>query len=258
MIAQGPPPGSMTFPDASIMALSAKINDMIGSLDSYLSPLLIEIEGVSDDAGEEDDDEEAPLAFLLLSTIMFMALLFMAQGMSEDIWTERAEHTLRRIVWSPQPVVIFLTGKMIGAAGLFFVVSLVALGIGYAYIGINPASLPLALVWATFSGTMLMALMTTLQLFCTSRRAGNILTMAVMFPLMMIGGSFFPFEAMPEWMASIGRLTPNGWALQQLKAIILRRIEPVTLLMVFVSLTAMIAALFAVCAHRLRRGFAQG
>ena len=29
------------------------------------------------------------------------------------------------------------------------------------------------------------------------------------------GGSFFPFETMPDWMASFGQLTPNGWALVQ-------------------------------------------
>ena len=82
--------------------------------------------------------------------------------------------------------------------------------------------------------------------------------MAVMFPLMMIGGSFFPFEAMPDWMAAIGKLTPNGWALQQLKAIILHRTDPVTLLIVFAALLSMVMVLFAVCAQRLRRGFAQG
>ncbi len=256
-IALGPPVGASTFPNSDISALGIKINTLMGGLDSYLSPLLIQLE-TSTDKTEQGGDDDPPLAFLLISTIMFMALLFMAQGLSEDIWTERTQHTLRRIVCSPQPVALFLAGKLLGAAGLFFVVALVALGIGYTYIGVNPVSLPLALVWATFSGTMLMTLMTTLQLFCSTRRAGNIFTMAVMFPLMMIGGSFFPFEAMPDWMAAIGKLTPNGWALQQLKNIILQRTDPMTLLIVFAALLSMVAVLFAVCAQRLRRGFAQG
>lgn len=256
-VAQSPAVGALTFRDSAVSALSIKINNLVRSLDAYLSPLLIQLETTTDDAGR-DEGEDPPLSFLLLSTIMFMALLFMAQGLSEDIWTERAQHTLRRVVCSPQPVVLFLTGKVLGAAGLFFLVSLIALGIGYAYIGINAASLPLALVWATFSGTMLMTLMTTLQLLCPTRRAGNIVTMAVMFPLMMIGGSFFPFEAMPDWMAAIGKLTPNGWALQQLKDIILQRTDPVTFLIVFAALLSMVAVLFGVCAQRMRRGFAQG
>ena len=256
-LAEGPLDGASTFPDTTIAALSIKINNLMSRLDSYLSPLLIQLEESTDKTDEEDEDE-IPLSFLFLSTIIFMALVFMSQGLSEDIWTERASKTLRRVVCSPQPVVLFLAGKVLAAAGLFFMVSLVALGIGYAYIGINPISLPLALLWTTFSGTMLMTLMTTLQLFSSSRRAGNILTMAVMFPLMMIGGSFFPFEAMPDWMAAIGKLTPNGWALQQLKAIILHRTDPVTLLIVFAALLSMVMVLFAVCAQRLRRGFAQG
>ena len=41
-----------------------------------------------------------------------------------------------------------------------------------------------------------------------------------MMPLLMIGGSFFPFDMMPESLAQIGRFTPNGWALTELIGIL--------------------------------------
>ena len=48
---------------------------------------------------------------------------------------------------------------------------------------------------------------------------GNVVISAVLFPLLMLGGSFFPSEAMPGWMAQVGRWTPNGWAVERLKAL---------------------------------------
>jgi len=38
-----------------------------------------------------------------------------------------------------------------------------------------------------------------------------LLTMILLFPLMMMGGSFFPLDALPNWLADIGRLSPNGF-----------------------------------------------
>ena len=43
------------------------------------------------------------------------------------------------------------------------------------------------------------------------------LSSVVVFPLMMLGGSFFPFEAMPGWMAAVGQWTQNGLAVARLK-----------------------------------------
>ncbi|UCG52333.1 MAG: ABC transporter permease [Candidatus Latescibacterota bacterium] len=255
-IAQGPPPGATVFGDAAVAALSVRVNQLTQRLGEYLSPPLIQLETSIDEDQEEDD--EITFGFLLLPTILFMALLFIAQGLSEDIWQERTRKTLRRVVVSPQHILAFLVGKIMSGAGIVFAVCLVALCVGYAYLSLSVTTLPLALVWATLSGAMLMTGMLTIQLFATSQRAGNILTMAIMFPLMMVGGSFFPFEAMPKWMAAIGTKTPNGWALQHFKGIVLQQTDPGSLGLAFLGLLGVSTVLFLVCAWRLRRGFAQG
>ena len=79
---------------------------------------------------------------------------------------------------------------------------------------------PLAIAWCAFSGAVLFVLFAFLQTLASSQRVSSILTSAVIFPLMMIGGSFFPFEAMPSGMANIGRLTPNGLAVTELRYLI--------------------------------------
>ncbi len=52
------------------------------------------------------------------------------------------------------------------------------------------------------------------------RAADSSCSSMIVFPLMMIGGSFFPLEVMPAWMARIGRWTPNGLGVAQLKEIL--------------------------------------
>ena len=252
--ADGPPAGSGTFPDESIAAFSTRVNRIADELRGYLSPLIVRLETSVD----KKEGEDVSFGFLLLPSILFMAILFMAQGLGEDMWEERNRRTLRRVVFSPQPIAAFLLGKALAGAALIFIVSLVALSIGYLYLHADPATMPAALLWTTLSGAMLASAMTLLQLFATSQRAGNIISLAVVFPLMMIGGSFFPFEAMPAWMAAIGTRTPNGWALQRLKDIVLERADAGALVASFAIVIGVTAVLLWICAQRFKRGFAQG
>ena len=252
--AGGPPAGSRTFPDESIAAFSTRVNRIADELKDYLSPLIIRLETSVDKKAGED----VSFGLLFLPSILFMAILFMAQGLSEDMWEERNRRTLRRVVFSPQPVAAFLLGKALAGAALIFIVSLVALSVGYGYLRLNPATMPAALLWVTLSGAMLATVMMVLQLFATSQRAGNIVSLAVVFPLMLVGGSFFPFEAMPGWMATVGTRTPNGWALQRLKDIVLDRGDTASLLVSFAMVVGVTALLLWICAQRLKHGFAQG
>lgn len=251
--ADGPPEGTKTFPDESIAEFSTRINQAMNRMSGYLSPLAFKLETAVD----KKEGEGLSFEFLFLPSILFMSLLFMARGLSDDLWEERNFQTLRRIVFSPQNVVSFLLGKVLSGAAIIFLVCLVALSAGYALLQLNISTMPTAILWTTLSGTMLATGMTAIQLFTTSQRAGNILTLALTFPLMMAGGSFFPFEAMPRWMAAIGTRTPNGWALQQLKDIVLQPTETGSLVLSFAILLGSLAVLFWICADRLKRGFAR-
>jgi ABC-type multidrug transport system permease subunit len=106
-------------------------------------------------------------------------------------------------------------------------------------------------------GTALAAAMTLLQMYATSQRGGQLLTNLILFPLIMLGGAFFPFEAMPDWMAALGRRTPNGWALERLKGLLLGRSDPAELLPGLAVLVLALAILTWLAARRLERRFAR-
>jgi ABC-type multidrug transport system permease subunit len=86
--------------------------------------------------------------------------------------------------------------------------------------GVPVANVPLAALWLMFFGAAFYLLQVTIALHASNQRTANVVGNLVVFPLSLIGGSFFPFEMMPDWMASIGRLTPNGWAIVRFKAFI--------------------------------------
>jgi ABC-type multidrug transport system permease subunit len=94
-----------------------------------------------------------------------------------------------------------------------------------------------------------------LQLLATSQKAGGLLSTLVLFPLMMIGGSFFPFEAMPGWLAAVGRRLPNGWALEQFRQILGGGATAAGLLPAAAGLLAALLAGIWLAGWRLRGGF---
>jgi ABC-type multidrug transport system permease subunit len=94
---------------------------------------------------------------------------------------------------------------------------------------------------------------TTLQLLAGSQRGGHMLTSAVLFPLVMAGGAFFPFEVMPAWLASIGKKTPNGWALLRLREILDGAADPAMIGVTLAGLLALSGVFFLLTLARLRR-----
>jgi ABC-type uncharacterized transport system permease subunit len=75
---------------------------------------------------------------------------------------------------------------------------------------------------------------------------------------MMIGGSFFPFEAMPAWMAAIGQWTPNGLAVLRLKDLLYGAPSTAALLVAVLGIGVPAVAAFVLTGRRLGGRFAAG
>jgi ABC-type multidrug transport system permease subunit len=260
LMLDGPEPGEFTLADPKIAMIAIGINQTINRLGDYFDPFLIELEsgaGLDQDQAatqEESPGTDLPASFYMLPSVLMMALFFLAQGLSEDYWSEREAGTLRRSACTPQKLSALLAGKLLGVAGVFVTIGVVLFAAGYLYHDFLPwATLPLAVFWWTCGGLAIYLMLSLIQMLCTSRRGGSILTNLLMFPLLMMGGSFFPFEAMPSWMADAGRLTPNGWILQELKPVILGQHQLLSLGAPFGALVAGSGFLIYLLRARLRR-----
>jgi hypothetical protein len=79
----------------------------------------------------------------------------------------------------------------------------------------------------------------------------------VLFPLLMAGGSFFPFEALPDWIAAIGRRTPNGFVADRLTTEITAAAAWSFDSQSWLIVLGMAASGLAICGWRLQAGFAR-
>lgn len=252
-IVAGPPEGANVFSDETVAAMSVRFNQLVSGVIGYLSPPRL---GVAVEIEEQPSRPTLSLGPLFFQSLLFLAVLFMAQGMSDDFWLEREQGTLGRCLTLPHKVRALLAGKLLAVLVLIGALAGLGVGIGGLFYGFAAARLPLAVLWAAGAGAGLWLLFSLLQMYATSRRAGSILSNLVLFPLMFLGGSFFPFEAMPEWLAAIGRWTPNGAALEVFKSLLAGQPSPARLAAGVAVMAVAVGGGYLLAARRLRRGFA--
>jgi ABC-2 type transport system permease protein len=207
---------------------------------------------------ESDRGSGIDFGALLIPGLLFMSLLFTANGMSLDVWIEKERGTLRRSVSTPHGVGAFLAGKLLAALAIMAVVAAVALAVSAAWFDVPARRLPLAFAWSCYAGAALFCLFVLLQVSASTFRAASTLAQMAVLPLMMIGGSFFPFEIMPAWMARIGRWTPNGLAVTELKAMLFAGPDLTAIARAALGIGVPAAVAFVLALRRMRRGFLVG
>ena len=80
----------------------------------------------------------------------------------------------------------------------------------------------------------------------------------VMFPLLILGGSLFPAEAMPSFLLAIGKWTPNGWALAHLKKVFAGSTGVLETLVAIIAMLAFTSVFLWITKRRLAGGFSGG
>ncbi len=244
---------SESFPaNEQVRRLSVQINDRLATIQDVAFPPVIQID--YEGQGQEEGASSG-FGLLFFPGFLFMSVLFVAQGMSDDVWNEKQQGTLRRFISVPRSAASFLGGKLLAGTVLMAFIATFGVGIGVLFFGLTPAALPLAVLWCALAGTAMYTLFLLIQLFALTPRAGSLFTMMVLFPLIMLGGSFFPFELMPGWMREVGSWTPNGQALVQLKHILAGDLQPAALAGAAAFLTGSGAVLFSLSLRRLKGRF---
>ena len=240
--------------DEAITAVSVRVNRVVEQVAPYLLPPAIEVELQESPVRSE---RETSFAFLFFPGILLMSVLLIAQGLSGDVWTERESGTLSRTMSTPYGLRYYLAGKLIVAGLIYLVISGLLLPAGFVYHGLSFVKLPLAVCWLGLAGCSLYLLMLAIQLSCPTRKSAGLFATLILFPLMMLGGSFFPFETMPAWMAAIGKWSPNGMMLEQLKRYLLDRNTLEGMLVVAAVVVVGSYLLLVLATAKVRRSFAK-
>lgn len=233
--------------------MAVQIQGKVDAISPLLFPPAFDLEIV-----ELSPQEPLPdIALLFLPGIVLMALLFAAQGLSADYWKERETGTLRRLVSTPGLLSRFVYGKALAASIVIGFLSLVSLTVGFLYHDVAWDKLLPSLIWVTVSGVGLFAWFAALQMLFPTAKAANLLTSILLFPLLMMGGSFFPLDALPDWIAAIGRLSPNGFVVDRLSKELASANAWSFDVTGWAIVVVMTVSGLAVCTWRLKTGFAR-
>jgi ABC-type multidrug transport system permease subunit len=206
------------FDLAQVTSLSTEIYQLVGRIETRIFPPAIELTTavITEEATPQED---FGFGNLFYPGIFFMAIFFVAHGLSDDIWIEKKNGTLHRGLRIHGGGNNMLLGKLGAGAVLLTILSVLSLVAGGFLFGIAWTRVPLATLWSVVSGCALLALFMLLQVVARTQRAAVLVGNLVMFPLLILGGSLFPTEAMPAGLLAIGQWTPNGWALAHLKRV---------------------------------------
>jgi ABC-type multidrug transport system permease subunit len=161
--------------------------------------------------------QQVSLAVLFYPGMLMLAIFGLSQSLTDDLWKEKAHGTLRRALTSRYQLATFLGGKIAAAALVFLLLAAFGITVAHLALSASAAHAPLAILWCGCAGIGLYMLSAILQVFTSDERSGILVNRLMLFLFGMIGGSFFPFEIMPKWLAAIGRLTPNGWFMARFK-----------------------------------------
>lgn len=155
--------------------------------------------------------------------IFLMFTMFTVIFQAGDILQERHDGTWGRVLTTPVSRGSILGGKILGAYVVgFFQVSVLFLA-GRFLFGINygPRPLLVAAILAVFllCATGLGILLSTVVRTVAQLQA---LTPIVVTATCMLGGCYWPLEIVPETMQTIGKFTPQAWAMMALDEIVSR------------------------------------
>ena len=192
---------------------SGNITDKVTAISGLIFPPAIQVEDVTPEA----ETNSVGFALLMFPGILVMAAFFAANGQSSNFWTEKEKGTLGRLVASPNAFYSFWTAQWFTAMLMTAIVARPILLAGFIYLDISFEKFFTTLAWLALTGPILFAFLSVIQMLAPSKKAGGVISTFAMFPLMMAGGSFFPTEAMPEFIATIAQFTPNGRVIEPMK-----------------------------------------
>jgi ABC-type transport system involved in cytochrome c biogenesis permease component len=239
--------------NAFVSEVAIDINEKMQNLGESLTPLAFDLEIVEPPPAEPQPD----IGLLFLPGIVLMALLFSSQGVSSDYWKERENGTLRRLVSSPGLLNQFVFGKALAAAMIIGVISGITMVLGFLYHDVAWSKFLPSMLFVASAGVGFFAWFAALQMLFSSQKGASLLTTILLFPLMMMGGSFFPLAALPNWLAEIGRMSPNGFVADRFTTELTSATAWTYDLKSWAIVFAMTISGLAISSWRLKTGFAR-
>ena len=182
-----------------------------------------------------------------------MFVFFAAALSAEGIARERQTHTLERLISNGTRRESIILGKFIGTLyrGVMQLLVMWTVGI-FAFkidLGVSPAAVVLLSILMTLAAAAFGVLLASLVKDVKTATTAGVLVSLTLAPL---GGSWWPLFITPQWMQSLAKLTPHGWANGGFNKLMLFGAEFGDVTQEMIALAAFAAVFLAVALWRFR------
>jgi len=211
------------WPDAKQVApLIIALKTLFNKQSNYLNPPLVKLTEKTVSIQDKAQPDFNIFAFLL-SGMIVMFLLFNLDTLARDIYREKENLTLFRIVTGPVSVQNFVLSKQIflflSAATAFYLVWIVAL----LFFRIS-ITLPQILIFMIFSAILIASMTGIISLFYSmvkTRAQGSAIASALIICLSITGGAMIPLQSLPQFIKQISFISPVFWGVDGIQKILI-------------------------------------
>lgn len=154
--------------------------------------------------------------------MLVMFILMFAAYSGEGIVHERANGTLRRLLATPVMGWQYLAGRLLGKVSVGMVQFLCLAGFGAAVFQVNWGSAPgMMILTGLVFATACAAFGLFLGVVCRTPEQLSAAATTVCLALAALGGTWWPIEAAPPALQTLGRFLPTGQAMRAFHSLIL-------------------------------------
>jgi ABC-2 type transport system permease protein len=183
--------------------------------------------------------------------ISSMYVLFAVLPLGATLLRDRQQWTLQRLISMPLRPAQVLSGKLFCYFLLGMVQFAVIFGFG-ALMGMPFGSSPLALLATMLSYSLAVTgLALMLSNWVKTPSQANSINLLITLVCAPLGGAWWPLEIVPEWMRTVGHISPIAWAMDAFSAVLVRGAGLGDIWLPLAALLAMALAFFSVGVARL-------
>jgi len=163
---------------------------------------------------------EPDVSFLnfLIPGIVGMTAMFGSINETMSIVWDKSLGVFDRILAAPVSSTSIVIGKTMAGAVMGVISALVLLIIGSSLFGVSFANIGFALLIVVLASFSFTGIGTIISGLASEPREAMMLSNLLRFPMMFLGGVFFPVEAMPMPLPYIARFLPLTYATEALRA----------------------------------------